>query len=154
MGTIYCIVCLKNNKKYIGKTKSRLKDRMKHHWSEGKNHKLQTRNQLYQDIDLYGREQFIYGVVEEGIPLSDLDKKERYWVEQYWGQNLYNLRKPSGCKDRKEYEKLWYQENKHKKDQYYQDRKELIKKRYDPEKRRERYLREKNQPKYTVDTSP
>jgi len=152
MGVIYCIHCLKTNKKYIGKTERKyLSTRINHHFHYGRENKYC--NPLYEDMNTFGRKSFIYGVVEGDIPSDLLDEKERYYVSLYWNTGLlYNQRIPSGCSNRTEYNKQHYQENKEHKSEYYQQNKERISKRnkenyeYTEElkrKKREYYLKNK-----------
>jgi hypothetical protein len=88
MGIIYCGVCLYTNKKYIGSSKLSLQRRITYHINR------QQDNEFYNDIQLYGREGWLWGVVEKDIPDDELLLRELYWVEEFGIDNLYNTRRP------------------------------------------------------------
>ena len=89
-GIVYLIHCLTNNKRYIGSSKNPLEHRIHKHFFCNR----PMKNPLYGDIDLYGRENFIYGIVEENIPLQDLTDRETHWIRLYNGDyDLYNIRR-------------------------------------------------------------
>ncbi len=70
---IYMITCLKNDKHYIGQS-VRLKHRMKEHKSCSSN------TQLREDIELYGRENFRFEILEE-CEEEELDERELHYIE-------------------------------------------------------------------------
>ena len=59
MSSVYCMVCLHTNKKYIGSTKQKVKDRVRSHFARHKD------TEFYRDIDFYGKDGWVYGVIEE-----------------------------------------------------------------------------------------
>ena len=61
-------------------------------------------NPLYEDIRRYGREGFIYGVVEE-VDKQTLHPREAYWINHYNTiQEGYNIRLPGGNPKHKQYD--------------------------------------------------
>jgi len=85
MGYIYLITNLINNKKYIGKTSRKPNLR----WNEHKcNAFYENYNfPLYKAMKKYGIENFKFEVIEDNIPLKELNKREEYWINYY---NTYN----------------------------------------------------------------
>jgi group I intron endonuclease len=121
MGTIYCIVCLKNNKKYIGSS-TNMYERMKAHYKSSVWRK--KNNPLYGDMKLYGREQFIWGVLEV-VDEEDMLEREKHWIREYNTiEEGYNILRPYLTEEEKREYKRWNRN-------FY-----------------------RNRSKYTVDTSP
>ena len=60
-GGIYCILCLKNGKHYIGESASFL-ERAVRHWTLLKNNKHECLN-LQKDFGLYGKEAFEFNIL-------------------------------------------------------------------------------------------
>ena len=80
-GIVYSITNLKNGKRYIGRTVNP-KKRKKYHMGslkEGCHHN----NHLQSSFDKYGEENFKHEIIEEQIPESMLDNKERHWINYY-----------------------------------------------------------------------
>lgn len=75
---IYCITCLKNNKKYIGQSVG-LNERMyQHKYYLNKN--TSTHPRLQEDWNLYGESNFEIKILES---TKDLDERERYWIKYF-----------------------------------------------------------------------
>lgn len=92
MNIVYCIVCLKNNKKYIGSSSWSLKKRVKQHFYSC-NQNIGG-NPLYEDMVKYGEEGFIWGIIEE---VENHKERETYWVNKYNTiEEGYNIRNPYG----------------------------------------------------------
>jgi|DEB0MinimDraft_6_1074348.scaffolds.fasta_scaffold06033_2 group I intron endonuclease len=74
---VYCIHSLITGKKYIGSSKN-LKERIKGHFkpSHWKNN-----YPLYDDMKLYGKENFVWGVVEK-VEEKDMVEREKYWITE------------------------------------------------------------------------
>lgn len=80
---IYKITNLINNKSYIGKTNNfnrREKDHFRLAFTE--NHK-EYNKALYQAIRKYGKENFIFEIVEQLEDYSIAGKREQYWISFY-----------------------------------------------------------------------
>jgi group I intron endonuclease len=74
---IYCIHSLTTGKKYIGSSKN-LKERIKGHYKP-----CHWKNSLlYNDMKLYGKETFVWGVVEK-VEEKDMLEREKYWIGEY-----------------------------------------------------------------------
>lgn len=80
-GSIYIIKNKINDKVYIGQTTQSVAERFKQHCkpSEHKRHKYT----LYRAMSKYGVENFYYEIIEENIPIDELDTKEIYYIEKY-----------------------------------------------------------------------
>lgn len=79
---IYKIVNLINNKVYIGQSIN-IEDRFRHHKNTAFNKNAEAyKYPLYQAIRKYGIENFKFEIIEE-CSVSDLDKKENFYMEQY-----------------------------------------------------------------------
>jgi group I intron endonuclease len=70
---IYLIKNLKTKKIYIGQSYN-ISKRIKQHWYKG--------SLLYKSIKKYGKECFIWGVIEYCLP-EELNSKEAYWIDYY-----------------------------------------------------------------------
>jgi len=77
-GLIYCVHCISTGKKYIGQTTQILEKRINRHFSDSK----KTDYHFHRAIKKYGKENFIFGVIEE-CNLDDLNEKEVYWIGEY-----------------------------------------------------------------------
>jgi group I intron endonuclease len=82
-GVIYCIVCLKTNKKYIGQTRQEFEKRLYQHEIDSRRRK----NYFYNSIRKYGWENFIWGIIEE-CEVNLLNEREKYWI-QYYKTHIY-----------------------------------------------------------------
>lgn len=76
MGLIYKYTNLINSKIYIGQTTTSLEERDKKHIYG---------NNMYIDkaIKKYGRENFLLEVIEDNIPVEELNDKEIYYIKQF-----------------------------------------------------------------------
>lgn len=80
-GIIYSITNLENGKRYIGRTVNP-KKRKKYHMDslkEGCHHN----NHLQNAFDKYGEKNFTHEIIEEQIPETMLDDRERHWINYY-----------------------------------------------------------------------
>jgi len=77
---IYKITNKINGKSYIGQSKDIYK-RWKQHKEEAEN--LQTKNELYLDMQKYGLKNFEFKILEKTPLLYTLDYKEIYYIEKY-----------------------------------------------------------------------
>ena len=91
-GLIYKYTNTVNGKVYIGQTTTKLEERHKKHLSQ-----LNDNTYFHRAINKYGIENFILEIIEENIPLSELDNREIYWIkyyDSYYTSNKgYNLTK-------------------------------------------------------------
>lgn len=87
IGIIYCIHNTRTGKKYIGQTTGNLNKRVMRHFRTINDTKISR------SIVKYGKENFIYGIIEEICDKNDLDKKEEYWIKYYDTVNAgYNIK--------------------------------------------------------------
>lgn len=88
LGIIYIITNKVNSKVYIGQTRKALSERMRHHFS-----KYETCTKLKKAIEQYGKDNFIYNVLEL-VPYSKLNDREAFYIERYNSiENGYNIKK-------------------------------------------------------------
>lgn len=95
MGKIYCAHCTPTGKKYIGQTKRKLLcDRISGHFTDAK--KKNTNGKFQKALQKYGRDGFVWGIIEE-CDLLELNAKEIYWIAKYKTvENGYNLSSGGG----------------------------------------------------------
>lgn len=87
LGIIYIITNKVNSKVYIGQTRKSLSERMRHHFS-----KYETCTKLKKAIEQYGKDNFMYNVLEL-VPYSKLNEREFYYITKYNSvQNGYNIK--------------------------------------------------------------
>lgn len=89
-GKIYCAHCIFTGKKYIGQTvKNNLNLRINEHFASAiKNNR---RGKFQKALKKYGRDGFIWGVIEE-CNFDKLNNREIYWIGVYKTvENGYNL---------------------------------------------------------------
>ncbi|MTJ10774.1 helix-turn-helix domain-containing protein [Anabaena sp. UHCC 0204] len=97
-GSIYIIKNIINAKVYIGQTLQPVVERFKQHLKLLKTNRSQT---ISKAIAKYGKDKFYYEVLEESIPLDQLDQREEFYIQKYDSiSNGYNLC-PGGQKWRK-----------------------------------------------------
>lgn len=88
LGIIYIITNKVNSKVYIGQTRKALSERMRHHFS-----KYETCTKLKKAIEQYGKDNFIYNVLEL-VPYSKLNDREAFYIKRYNSiENGYNIKK-------------------------------------------------------------
>ena len=89
-GKIYCAHCISTGKKYIGQTRKKyLCDRIASHFVDA--NKEYRKSKFYNALKKYGRNGFIWGIIEE-CELSLLNNREIYWISEYKTvENGYNL---------------------------------------------------------------
>lgn len=78
---VYAIKCLANGKMYIGESKYPMK-RKGHHMAVAKSEKTlsSTNPFLQEDIQKYGVNSFIFGIIEE---TPNHKEREKYWINYY-----------------------------------------------------------------------
>ena len=82
-----------NGKRYVGQT-VRLDKRIIQHKQGARNHNLASYNcALHRAIRKYGYDSFVLDILEEDIPRSELDDREKYWIKEMdsFGENGYNM---------------------------------------------------------------
>lgn len=89
---IYKITCLLDNKIYIGQARD-ISDRWKTHIKCGLGIDTPS-NKLYTAMLKEGVENFSFEIIEE-CPVSDLNKKEKYWID-YYQSNIYGYNMTAG----------------------------------------------------------
>jgi len=89
-GKIYCAHCIFTGKKYIGQTRQKLLcNRIAKHFIDA--NKNYSNGKFQRALKKYGRNGFIWGVIEE-CDISLLNTKEIYWIAEYKTVNEgYNL---------------------------------------------------------------
>lgn len=88
LGIIYIITNKVNSRVYIGQTRKSLSERMRHHFS-----KYETCTKLKKAIEQYGKDNFLYNVLEL-VSYSELNDKEAFYIEKYNSiENGYNIKK-------------------------------------------------------------
>jgi len=85
-GVIYLLTNQVNGKKYVGQS-TNLKERMR-------NHRKKSLRVIDKAIDKYSWSNFEYEIIEEEIPLSEIDEKEMYWISHY---NTYKTDNGYNC---------------------------------------------------------
>lgn len=76
MGLIYRLLCLVSGKSYVGQTTTKLSRRLADHFKpSGSGCPVLSRA-----IKKYGRDAFAIEVLEENIPLAELDAAEKRWI--------------------------------------------------------------------------
>lgn len=81
MGCIYKITNIKDNKSYIGQTRTTLAHRYSGHWSNALS-KNGPQYPMYQDMKKLGKDNFTVEQIEE-CPNDQLNDKEKYWIAYY-----------------------------------------------------------------------
>lgn len=88
-GIIYSVTNIMNNKKYIGQTTKSLKTRKQNHLST-----IKRNDTAFQKaINKYGKEKFIWEIIDQAYSQEDLDNKEIFWIDYYntYGCSGYNM---------------------------------------------------------------
>lgn len=76
-GLIYKYTNVLDGKTYIGQTRQNLQERDKEHISAKDN------TYFHKALQTYGRNNFTLEIVEDDIPLNELDEKEKYYIDFY-----------------------------------------------------------------------
>ena len=83
-----------NGKRYIGQTIRSLDQRKRQHlWAS--THKPEISTHFYKAIQKYGKENFLWEVLDTAETQEELNIKESYWIEKYNTTNPtygYNLK--------------------------------------------------------------
>ena len=109
-GSIYIIKNKVNDKVYIGQTIREVEERFKQHMkpSNSKYH-----YKIYQAIFEIGKENFYYEILEECIPINELNNREIYWIAYYDSyKNGYNSNRGGTGEDSRKIEDIEYVINK------------------------------------------
>jgi group I intron endonuclease len=107
-GKIYCAHCIFTGKKYVGQTRQHLYNRIANHFVDA--NKGYRKGKFYNALKKYGRNGFIWGVIEE-CDISLLNDREVYWISEYKTvENGYNL-SPGGGQPPEYYSKEYLAEN-------------------------------------------
>lgn len=77
LGTIYLITNIINNKKYVGQTIKKPKERWKEHRVIGQSDKYHSRQPISRAIHKYGIENFTFQILEQ-CEEKQLDEREKY----------------------------------------------------------------------------
>ena len=77
-GTIYCVHCISTGKKYIGQTIQKIQYRINDHFCRSSN----SQYKFHRAIKKYGKNNFIYGVIEE-CDFSVINDREMYWINVF-----------------------------------------------------------------------
>jgi len=77
---IYQITNQVNGKTYIGKTTKTLEERFRGHLYEASYERVNT--YLYKAIRKYGESNFTAKVIENQVPETELNDRERYWIKK------------------------------------------------------------------------
>lgn len=92
-GVIYIIRNSINDKVYIGQTILSLEDRWKTHLKPSVS-KQRGSYKIYNAMNKYGKENFYCELLEEDIPIEELNNREIYYIEKYDSfENGYNSTK-------------------------------------------------------------
>ena len=92
-GLIYIIKNSINNKVYIGQTTLSMEDRWKTHLKPSVS-KQRSSYKIYNAMNKYGKENFYCELLEENIPVKELNDREIYYIEKYNSfENGYNSTK-------------------------------------------------------------
>lgn len=81
-GSIYIIRNTINDKVYIGQTTTTVRERFLSHLKPSI-HKTRGTYKLYNAMIKYGKENFYYEVLEENVPVKELDEKEINYIKEY-----------------------------------------------------------------------
>jgi group I intron endonuclease len=90
-GIIYCAICVKNMKRYIGQTVGKLNKRKNHHIYKAK---IGSTLYFHTALRKYGKESFIWEEIDKAFSKEDLDNKEKYYINFYHTQDKklgYNI---------------------------------------------------------------
>lgn len=91
-GKIYKFTNQLNHKIYIGQTTSSIENRLKKHLTQ-----INDNTYFHRALKKYGIENFSLEIVEDNIPLEELDNREKYWIKitnaYYTSGKGYNLTK-------------------------------------------------------------
>lgn len=86
---IYKIINIKTNKVYVGQTIRPVRNRINRHFNDALNGNLDTH--LARAIRKYGKDNFVYLIIDEASTQEELNKKERAWIKYYkLSQESYN----------------------------------------------------------------
>jgi len=95
---IYKITNTTNSKIYIGQTvQANPKMRWYAHLADARRGK---KSYLYDSIRKYGKESFVWEIIDRAISIEELNSKEEYWLNYYRNQGItvYNNREAGGNK--------------------------------------------------------
>lgn len=82
-GLVYCITNLINEKKYIGQT-TKFKNRKNEHLYKLEND-IHENKHLQNSYNKYGKDNFVFTIINKNIPVEILDDWELYYIEEIYG---------------------------------------------------------------------
>jgi group I intron endonuclease len=103
---VYKITNSITNEFYIGSSKNVQKRWRNHRSPSTWNH--QPNSRLYSDMKQYGRDKFIFEIVEEVADIAELKSREQYYIELY--QPVYNQRVANTGLDTTDYKQYHHTE--------------------------------------------
>lgn len=81
-GCIYLIEHIASGKKYVGLTIVPVKERWRRHIEQASMNRIKTKQSLHAAIRKYGPESFTIKKIDQGTSKSDLEGKERFWIDK------------------------------------------------------------------------
>jgi len=89
-GIIYCATNRINSKKYIGQTTQKLNLRINNHLTSSRK---ENTTAFHKALNKYGKENFVWIIIDYGNNQNDLDNKEKFWIKFYntYKQGGYNM---------------------------------------------------------------
>ena len=109
---IYKAVNLINNKIYIGQTINSLEYRKNQHFRDSVSENRRKTNYFHNAIYKYGKDNFVFEVIDSADNEKELNEKEQYWIAHYksnikdYGYNLDSGGKSGGRKSEATKEKI------------------------------------------------
>ncbi len=81
-GIIYLIEHIASGMKYVGLTIVPIEERWRRHIEQAFMNRIKTRQSLHAAIRKHGPDSFTIRQIDQGVSKSDLEGKERYWIEK------------------------------------------------------------------------
>lgn len=81
-GIIYLVEHIASGMKYVGLTIVPIKERWRRHIEQASMNRVKTHQSLHAAIRKHGPEVFTIKQIDQGTSKSDLEGKERYWIDQ------------------------------------------------------------------------
>jgi len=80
-GIIYLIEHVASGMQYVGLTIVSIEERWRRHIAHASMNRIKTHQSLHAAIRKHGPESFTIRQIDQGVSKSDLEGKERYWIE-------------------------------------------------------------------------